>query len=82
MADFEDALRNLANQVKLETIETCAKLIEPKGPRPCDCEPFSCYCQNYGDAQTVASWDADMENANRIRSLLDIHEVPHTKEKA
>lgn len=69
MTEVELAMRKLAQQVKLDTIEACAKLIEPKGPRPCDCEPFGCYCHNNGDAATVASWNADMAAANSIRAL-------------
>jgi hypothetical protein len=63
-------LRQIKEQARVEAIEECAKAIEPKGPRPCDCEPFGCYCKNYDDAQTVAAWDADMANANRIRALV------------
>lgn len=66
---IETELRNLAHKVKLDTIEACAKLIEPKGPRPCDCEPGRCYCHNFGDAEAVASWDTDAANAALIRNL-------------
>jgi hypothetical protein len=55
--------------VRAKTIDECAKVIEPKGPRPCDCEPGGCYCHNYGDAQTVAAWDADWAAAQMIRRL-------------
>lgn len=50
-----------------EIIEECAKVAEPKGPRPCDCE--RCYCHNLGDAEAVARWDAEMATANAIRAL-------------
>lgn len=48
-------------------IEECAKLIEPEGQRPCDCQ--GCYCGNRGDAEAVAAWDADASNAKAVRSL-------------
>lgn len=69
MTELETEMLNLARQVKLDTIEACAKLVEPKGPRPCDCEPAGCYCHNTGDAAAVAGWDADMAAANSIRAL-------------
>lgn len=64
---MEDALRKLAEQVKHDTIEACAKLIEPKQPRPCDCE--RCDCHNQGDAEAVAAWDTDAASAKAIRAL-------------
>ena len=66
---MEEELRKLALQVKLDTIEACAKIVEPKGPRPCDCE--RCYCHNIGDAEDVARWEADMANASAIRALAN-----------
>lgn len=51
-----------------EERERCAKIAEPKGPRPCDCEYGACYCRNAGDAAAVASWDADMAVARAIRA--------------
>ena len=48
-------------------VEECAKLVEPKGPRPCDCE--RCDCGNHGDMAAVAAWDADAANARAIRAL-------------
>lgn len=50
-----------------EIIEACAKVAEPKSPRPCDCE--RCYCHNQGDADAVAAWDAEMAVAINIRAL-------------
>jgi hypothetical protein len=50
-----------------EAYEIAARLVEPKSPRPCDCE--RCYCGNRGDAESVAAWDADAANAKAIRSL-------------
>jgi hypothetical protein len=67
MTELETAMRELANAVKMDTIEACAKIVEPKGPRPCDCE--RCYCGNHGDIEAVASWDADAANAKAIRAL-------------
>ncbi|KRR10837.1 hypothetical protein CQ12_21455 [Bradyrhizobium jicamae] len=63
------AREDRAAAVRADTIEECAKLVEPKGPRPCDCEPFGCYCHNNGDAAAVAAWDADMATAAMIRGL-------------
>ena len=54
----------LEDAVKAER-EACAKIAEPKGPRPCDCT--DCYCGNFGDAEEVAQWDADMWIAKAIR---------------
>lgn len=49
--------------------ELAAKAVEPERPRPCDCEPWSCTCGNYGDAQSVAAWDSDAAAARIIRAL-------------
>lgn len=48
-------------------IEECAKAIEPRNGRGCDCE--RCDCGNSGDANRVAQWDADMASARTIRAL-------------
>jgi hypothetical protein len=48
-------------------IEQCAKVIEPKTPRPCDCDV--CDCGNSGDMRAVAWWDEAMANAAAIRAL-------------
>lgn len=58
-----------AAKVRLATIEECAKLVEPKQPRPCDCE--RCDCGNRGDMEAVASWDTDAYNAKAIRALAE-----------
>jgi len=50
-----------------EAVEACARLVEPKRPRPCDCE--RCYCGNNGDLEAVTAWDADAANAKAIRAL-------------
>ena len=57
---------NLLKFVEKRTIEACAKIAEPKGPRPCDCT--RCDCGNQGDAESAASWDAAMFVANQIRA--------------
>jgi len=46
--------------------EACAKVIEPKNPRPCDCT--SCDCGNSGDLRAVVDWDAAVFSANLIRA--------------
>jgi hypothetical protein len=50
-----------------EMQEAAAKLVEPKVPRPCDCE--SCYCHNSDDAAAVLAWDQSVGDAARIRAL-------------
>lgn len=67
MTDIDLTIRNLVNAVKLDTIEACAKIVEPEGPRPCSCD--HCYCGNYGDAERVAAWDAETYKAKAIRAL-------------
>ena len=62
-----------------EVIEECARLVEPKTLRPCDCEPFGCYCHNNGDAATVASWDAETATAKAIRALKAAPDAAVTK---
>jgi hypothetical protein len=61
-----------AHPTSAEIIERCAKVVEPKGPRPCDCD--RCYCGNIGDAEAVAAWDSDNFNANAIRALSVVPE--------
>lgn len=67
IADYARSSERTEEAVKAER-ERCAKIAEPKGPRPCDCEYGACYCRNAGDAATVASWDADMAVARAIRA--------------
>jgi hypothetical protein len=50
-----------------DIIEMCAQAVEPKSPRPCDCE--GCYCGNKGDAAAVDFWDAESNAADAIRAL-------------
>ncbi|MEZ0063987.1 hypothetical protein ABIF26_009549 [Bradyrhizobium elkanii] len=66
-ADLARSSERIEEAVKAER-ERCAKIAEPKGPRPCDCEYGACYCRNAGDAAAVASWDADMAVARAIRA--------------
>lgn len=47
--------------------ERCAKVADPKTPRPCDCD--RCYCTSRRDAQAVKAWDADAAIAAAIRAL-------------
>ncbi|MDI3563521.1 hypothetical protein [Bradyrhizobium sp. Arg816] len=54
-------------QARAQAFEEAAKVVEPKGSRPCDCE--RCYCHNQGDAEAVASWDAGMATAKAIRLI-------------
>lgn len=83
MSDLQDQIErmgfdavmahNLSEIVRITretTIEECAKLVEPKLPRPCDCE--RCYCGNRGDMEAVASWDTDAYNAKAIRALAAV----------
>ncbi|KQU17627.1 hypothetical protein ASG63_08965 [Methylobacterium sp. Leaf94] len=45
--------------------EACAVLVEPKGPRPCDCD--RCTCMNTGDLRDVTDWDTSAALAAAIR---------------
>jgi hypothetical protein len=47
--------------------EGAARIVQPAGKRPCDCD--RCYCQNVGDAEAVAAWDAQNAAAEAIRAL-------------
>jgi hypothetical protein len=67
--EVEFCTRAVAPCSREAVIEECAKVVEPKGPRPCDCE--RCYCGNHGDLEAVAAWDADAYNAKAIRALAD-----------
>lgn len=59
-----DADSLIASSVSAER-EACAALVEPKGPRPCDCT--SCYCGNLGDHRDVTDWDTATALAASIR---------------
>jgi hypothetical protein len=52
--------------IRREAFEEAAEAIEPKGPRPCDCD--RCYCDKSQDAEQVAAWDEAMANATAIRA--------------
>ncbi len=64
----DEALAAL-EKARADALEEAAKIVGPKGERPCDCD--SCYCGNHGDMVAVAAWDADAFNAKAIRSLKD-----------
>lgn len=61
-AECERRVREAVEQER----EECAKIVEPKGPRPCGCD--YCYCSNIGDAQMCAGWDAEDYAATAIRA--------------
>ena len=46
--------------------EACAAMVEPKGPRPCDCT--RCTCGNSGDLRDVTDWDTAAYLAVQIRA--------------
>jgi hypothetical protein len=54
-------------EVALAERERCAVAISPQSERPCDCN--GCTCRNQGEAERVAQWDADMDDAKIIRAL-------------
>jgi hypothetical protein len=61
-----ELLKIFAPLVAAAEREACAKVIEPKNPRPCDCA--SCDCGNSGDFRAVVYWDASVFIANLIRA--------------
>lgn len=54
-------------ELDLDTVEECAEVVEPKGPRPCDCD--RCDCGNVIDRELVTAWDQQAESAFAIRAL-------------
>ena len=58
------------DEARGKAIEEAAKLVEPKGKRPCDCD--TCYCGNHGDMEEVAMWDAATHDARAIRALKGV----------
>lgn len=60
-----DQMRAYAAQEVAKERERCAKICEPKNPRPCDCE--RCDCGNATDARMVAEWDEAAALVRRIR---------------
>jgi hypothetical protein len=73
-----EATEGLVEYVRADTIaalraapvavrERAARIVQPAGKRPCDCD--RCYCQNVGDAEAVAAWDAQNAAAEAIRAL-------------
>ena len=67
---IEAAISSYLKAERGKIVEECAKIVEPKRPRPCDCE--RCDCGNHGDLAEVAAWDADMANAKAIRALASV----------
>lgn len=63
------ALAEAKAQARRDAFEEAAKLIGPHGPRPCDCEPWGCCCQNPSDTAAVAAWDQETALAASIRAL-------------
>jgi len=55
-----------AKLVAAKEREACAKVCEPKTPRPCDCE--SCDCGNSTSARMVAEWDESASIVKAIRA--------------
>lgn len=60
-------MTTLMSDTYSDGIEAAARLVEPKRPRPCDCE--RCDCHNSGDLAAVTAWDADAAAAKAIRAL-------------
>lgn len=54
-------------EVRRAALEEAAKLLDPKGPRPCGCD--HCDCGNPGDHAYVCAWDEAKANATAIRAL-------------
>jgi hypothetical protein len=54
-----------------EVIEQCAQEVEPRVPRPCDCEKGCDHYENCGwlKVSAVEDWDTKTEAANAIRAL-------------
>lgn len=63
--DAEAKLR----EARALALEEAAKVVDPPGDRPCDCD--TCYCGNHGDMEAVAAWEADNCAAKAIRALKD-----------
>lgn len=63
------ALAEAKAQATRDAFKEAAKLIGPHGPRPCDCEPWGCCCQNPSDTAAVAAWDQETALAAAIRAL-------------
>jgi hypothetical protein len=50
-------------------LEEAAKMIDNKGPRPCDCT--ACYCGKPEDAAAVAAWDTTANEVAVIRAMKE-----------
>lgn len=42
---------------RIAGLREAAEIVKPIGKRPCDCEPWRCYCDKTEDAASVAAWD-------------------------
>ena len=60
-------MKSLWRKIECEVLELAAKAIEPKRPRPCDCE--RCNCGNPGDTAAVSAWDDATKSAELIRYM-------------
>lgn len=58
--------RDRADAAEAQT-DAVLRLLEPSGPRPCDCT--RCDCGNVGDAAHVTSWDAQRDLYEAARAL-------------
>ena len=63
---FMEVLAPFAKLVAAKEREECAKIVEPKTPRSCDCE--SCDCGNSTSARMVAEWDESASIVKAIRA--------------
>lgn len=57
------------NQVRKAYILEAAALLEPKGPRPCDCD--TCDCGNTGDLREVEAWDTQKALYDQLVNLAE-----------
>lgn len=62
-----DQMREYGRACERAAYERAAQLVEPKSPRPCDCEV--CDCGNSGDLSAVVQWDEATRLAADIRAL-------------
>lgn len=56
-------------QARRDALEEAAAAVAPESARPCACD--GCTCQNIGDAEDVAAWDAYAWAARTIRALAE-----------
>jgi hypothetical protein len=63
---FPEDLEQFVRELIAAEREACARVCEPKSPRPCDCD--YCDCGNSGDRAAVVDWDASNALAAAIRA--------------